>query len=256
MKKMLVFAMAAMLFLPMAQLPNETKGWYYERKGQNEPPAACQKLDIGKYDAYYLGNVEQKEVYLTFDEGYENGYTAKILDVLLAKNVPAAFFVTKPYIRENPDLIERMVKEGHVVANHTVRHKSSPDLSDQELVDELAGCAEYYKEITGMDMPLFFRPPMGQYSERTLKLTQDEGYKTIFWSFAYEDWKVDKQPGAAVAHQKVVDGLHNGAILLLHAVSSSNAEAMENIIDSIRSKGYVFKSLHDLPEITGKAVEQ
>ena len=238
------------LVLATSGFSNDTMRWYFKRsKEAHQPPGAQEEIDIAKFGAYYLGDTSQKELYLTFDEGYENGYTEKILDVLLEKNVPAAFFVTKSYIKANPELITRMIDEGHIVGNHTVRHKSSPSLSEAEMVAELTGVADYFKEATGLDMPPFFRPPMGEYSERVLAITQEQGYYTIFWSFAYEDWIESKQPGAAAAHKKVVDSLHNGAILLLHAVSSSNAEAMADIIDSARDMGFEFKSLYELPNI-------
>lgn len=234
----------------LAGFSNEPKSWYFERqKDLNQPPLAQTEIDIKAHNSYYLGDTSQKELYLTFDEGYENGYTEMILDALLEKNVPAAFFVTKSYIKENPKLIARMVKEGHIVGNHTVRHLSSPKLSDQELIAELTQVADYFKEQTGQEMPPFFRPPMGQYSENVLAVACAQGYHTIFWSFAYEDWLEDKQPGAHAAHKRVVDHLHNGAIILLHAVSSSNAQAMGDIIDSAKSLGYQFKSLYELPDI-------
>ncbi|MCL2573246.1 MAG: delta-lactam-biosynthetic de-N-acetylase [Defluviitaleaceae bacterium] len=247
--KMLATASLAIIFATTG-LSNDIMRWYFTRPAEaHQTPGAQDKIDIEQYGAYYLGDTSQKELYLTFDEGYENGYTEVILDVLAEKNVPAAFFVTKSYIRENPELVERMITEGHVVGNHTVKHKSSPSLSESEMITELTSVAEYFKETTGKDMPPFFRPPMGEYSERVLAITQDEGYYTIFWSFAYQDWIQDKQPGAATAHKKVMEGLHNGAILLLHAVSSSNAEAMADIIDSAKELGYEFKSLYELPNI-------
>ena len=243
--KAMAFSLAAVMFIAS----NGPKSWYFERQGPGRPPTAQQEIDLARYSAYYLGNVENKEIYLTFDEGYENGYTQRILDTLLDKGIPAAFFVTKSYIKENPDLIARMVDEGHVVGNHTVRHKSSPSLSYDELTAELTGVAEYFKEQTGHDIPPFFRPPMGEYDEQVLACTRDAGYHTIFWSFAYKDWLQDDQPGADIAHKKVVEGLHNGAILLLHAVSSSNTDALAGIIDAAHAQGYEFKSLWDLPGV-------
>lgn len=242
----IAFALAFGLFLTNVG-HNETLRWYFKRQEGKPPLAGQDNIDLRAYNAYYLGDTDQKELYLTFDEGYENGFTAVILDTLRDKAVPAAFFVTKTYIRDNPELIVRMVDEGHIVANHTVRHLSSPSLSSDELKDELVQTAEGFKELTGVDMPPFFRPPMGQYSIRVLDDVMSIGYKTVFWSFAYEDWIPDKQPGAEVAHNKVVKGLHNGAILLLHAVSESNAQALGDIIDSARDLGYEFKPLYDLP---------
>jgi len=229
---------------------NDLKRWYFERNADpHQPPGASTEIDLHVYCAYYLGDTTQKELYMTFDEGYENGFTAVILDVLLEKKVPAAFFVTKSYIRDNPELISRMIDEGHVVGNHTVRHKSSPALTVAELEKELTDTADFFREQTGHEMPPFFRPPMGEYSARVLAAIQNMGYSTIFWSFAYKDWLVDDQPGAAAAHKKIMDNLHNGEIMLLHAVSSSNAEALSGIIDAAVEQGYEFKSLWCLPNI-------
>lgn len=181
-------------------LSNEKLSWYYNPNDEHIKPTASDKVDLNKYSAYYFGTTDDKIIYLTFDEGYENGYSSKILDVLKEKNVPAAFFVTKSYIESNQDLIKRMVDEGHVVGNHSVRHLSSPDLTDDELRKELTDTADYFKEVTGQNMPKVFRPPMGEYSERTLAVTQGLGYKTIFWSFAHRDWLTDDQPGKDVAY--------------------------------------------------------
>lgn len=227
-------------------LPNEKYGWYFNPNNEHKPPTASDKVDLAKYDAYYLGDTSEKTIYLTFDEGYENGYSTKILDVLKEKDVKAAFFVTKSFIKQNQDLIKRMTDEGHVVGNHSVKHKSLPDLTNDEIVNELLETADYYKEVTGKEMPKVFRPPMGEYSERTLAVTKNAGYKSIFWSFAYKDWLTDQQPGKQVAYDTVMKRYHNGAIMLLHAVSQSNTEALGDIIDSLRAEGYNFKSLTDL----------
>jgi len=229
---------------------NDLKRWYFERQSDpHQPPRASAEIDLAAFSAYYLGDTTQKELYLTFDEGYENGHTAIILDILREKDVSAAFFVTKTYIRDNPELIARMVAEGHIVGNHTVRHKSSPGLTDAELAKELSDTADFFREQTNQEMPPFFRPPMGEYSARVLATAQYQGYHTVFWSFAYKDWLVDAQPGVAAAHKKIVENLHNGSIMLLHAVSSSNAEALGGVIDAAREMGYEFKSLWYLPGI-------
>jgi len=249
-KKMMIVVCAALLgigaMVGYNDISNEKKSWFFDRRGEGEPPGWCGSFNLEDYNAFYLGDIDKKEIYLTFDEGYEKGYTDDILDVLKEKGVTAAFFVTKPYIKDEPELIQRMVDEGHIVANHTVRHKSSPTLTPDEMKAELEGCAAYFQEITGVEMPKFFRPPMGEYSERTLKATADAGYATIFWSFAYQDWLVNNQPSVEYAHKKVTSGLHNGAILLLHAVSSTNAKALGGIIDAAHEMGYTFKSLDDL----------
>ena len=218
------------------------------KNSDHQPTRGAAELDISAYDGHYLGDTTHKYIWLTFDEGYEEGYTASILDTLKEKGVHAAFFCVGTYIRDSPDLVKRMVDEGHVVADHTEDHPSMPDLSDQEVLDEIYGAATRFKDLTGQDMPAFLRPPSGEYSERTMYITQKAGYKTIFWSFAYEDWLVDQQPGKDYAYKIVMDNLHNGEILLLHAVSSSNAEALPDIIDAIKAQGYEFKSLYDLPD--------
>ncbi len=227
-------------------LSNTKYGWYYKPNKEHKTPSVKAGIDYKKYSTYYVGNTNEKVIYLTFDEGYENGYSSKILDVLKDKQVKAAFFVTESYIRQNPELIKRMQAEGHIVGNHSVRHLSSPNLSDNEFSAELNNTAATYKQITGFDMPKVFRPPMGEYSERTLALAHNIGYKTVFWSFAYRDWLTDDQPGKAVSYNTVMERYHNGAILLLHAVSSSNTEALPQIIDSLREKGYSFGTLNNL----------
>ncbi len=220
--------------------------WYLNKNKNHQPPTAQKDFDIRELNGHYLGDISQKVVYLTFDEGYENGYTEKILDVLLEKNVQAAFFVTKPYIKSNQGLVKRMVSEGHLVGNHSVTHKEFPTLSDEEIVAELNETAEYFKEVTQMEMPKIVRPPGGVYSAHSLAVSDSLGYKTFFWSFAYKDWLVDDQPGKEVAYNTVMDNLHNGSIILLHAVSQSNTEALPNIIDSIREQGYTFESLEEI----------
>ncbi len=234
------------LIFDTCKLSNTRYGWYYMPNKEHKTPAVKSGIDYKKYNAYYVGDTQNKVIYLTFDEGYENGYTSKILDILKNKQVKAAFFVTEDYIKRNPQLIKRMQAEGHTVGNHSSRHLSSPELSDNEFSQELTKTANTYKEITGYDMPKIFRPPMGDYSERTLALAHNMGYKTIFWSFAYKDWETDNQPGKDVAYNTVMERYHNGAILLLHAVSSSNTEALPDIIDSLKAQGYSFETLNTL----------
>lgn len=227
-------------------LSNEKFGWYFMPNDEHKTPTVKSGIDYAAYSAYYVGDTSEKVIYLTFDEGYENGYTSKILDVLKQKNVKAAFFVTESYIRSNLELVKRMQAEGHTVGNHSIKHLSSPDLSDEELFYEINETAWTYKKLTGFDMPKVFRPPMGEYSERTLAVAHNMGYKTIFWSFAYKDWETDNQPGKQAAYDTVMSRYHNGAILLLHAVSSSNTEALPDIIDSLTEAGYRFGTLDEL----------
>jgi len=231
----------------VSNMTNEKNGWGL-KKNKNAPPdvpSAVIEL-LQKNGAIYKSD-ETKVLYLTFDEGYENGYTAKILDVLKENNVPAAFFVTGPYIKKESELVKRMTSEGHIVGNHTVNHPSMPDVTDEKLREEIEGLAKNYHELTGKEMK-FFRPPMGEYSERTLKLTSDLGYVSVFWSFAYKDWEVNNQKGTGYAYNQIMDGVHDGAILLLHAVSRDNAEILDKVIKDLKNKGYVFKSLDEFPK--------
>lgn len=225
--------------------------WYYVGKGKDQiAEGPKESVDFLKDNsAYYLGDISKKVLYLTFDEGYENGNTGKILDTLKELKIPAAFFVVKPYIDTQPDLIKRMVDEGHVVGNHTVHHPSIAQIHDKEKFEaEFSGVENAFKELTGQDMPKFFRPPMGKYSKRSLQMTKDLGYKTVFWSFAYKDWLVNDQPSESYALEKIRKGAHPGSIMLLHAVSNTNAKILPTILKSLQDEGYEFKSLTELPE--------
>lgn len=229
---------------------NEITSWFYMPNDTHTTPDINPKLtyDLSNYNAIYNGPINEstKTLYLTFDEGYENGYTPKILDVLKEKNVKAVFFVTSYYLEKNPDLVKRMVDEGHIVGNHSKTHSSMPTLTSDmtKFKEEFSDVESKYKEITGLDMKKFFRPPMGYYSERSLAMTNDLGYKTVFWSFAYDDWDPEKQPEINYAKNKILDNLHNGSILLLHAVSKTNTEILSEVIDSARNAGYEFKLLN------------
>lgn len=224
--------------------------WYYVGKGKDniaEPPKESASF-LQENAAYYLGNTSEKVIYLTFDEGYENGNTGKILDILKELNVPAAFFVVKPYIDKEPELVKRMVSEGHIVGNHTVHHPSMAQIHDSEKFKaELTGVEDAYKELTGEEMPKFFRPPMGKYSKESLEMTKNLGYKTIFWSFAYKDWLVNDQPSESRGIEKITNGSHPGCIMLLHAVSDTNTKILKQVIKTLQDSGYEFKSLNDLP---------
>lgn len=229
------------------------KDWFYKPKKDGtpseEPPEV---LDIlKKYSGYYLGDTSKKEIYLTFDEGYENGYTSKILDVLKENNVKAAFFVTTDYINRNKDLIKRMVNEGHLVCNHSNTHPSMAKVAlkgKEKFEEEFTLTEKAFEEVTGTKMPKFFRPPMGKYSELSMHYTQELGYKTIFWSFAYKDWIPEKQPSHEYAKKIIMERTHNGGIFLLHAVSKTNAEILDSIIKEWKSKGFELKTLNDLPQ--------
>lgn len=234
-----------------SDLSNEKKAWWFKRNDNHEPSGADMSIPLEDYDAWYYYQPEDKEdkvLYLTFDCGYENGYTEEILDILERQNVQACFFVTKTYIRDNPDIVKRMKEEGHLVGNHTITHPSMPDKSDEELCEEINGCADYMEEITGFEMDPFLRPPCGEYSQRTLALTQDLGYKTIFWSMAYLDYDVNNQPGCEYVINHFDKYHHNGAIILMHNVSLSNTQALETVITNMKAAGYRFGSLEELPD--------
>lgn len=221
--------------------------WWLKRNENHQTPEVSDYIDLSKYDAYYVNpKCKKKKIFLTFDCGYENGFTPKILDVLKKQKIVAAFFVTKPFIREGRELVRRMKKEGHIVGNHTVHHKSMPTLSDRDNKQEIIDCAEYCKEATGYEMDHFIRPPMGEYNEKTLKLTKSMGYKTIFWSMAYVDFDVNKQPGKQYVVEHFKKYTHNGAIPLMHNVSQSNAEALDEVITNLKKEGYQFESLKNL----------
>ncbi len=228
-------------------LSNAKKGWGLKRNSSHQQPemsSSTIKL-FGQYGAYWIGKLDEKVVYLTFDEGYENGYTPSILDTLKANGVKAAFFVTGHYLKTQPDLVRRMVEEGHIVGNHTDTHPSLPDVTDEEIKKELQVVEESYASITGKGDMKYLRPPKGEYSERTLALTRELGYHNIFWSMAFVDW-VPMPGGPEEAYQSVMDNLHNGALILLHAVSKDNTEAMDRILKDIKARGYTFKTLDDL----------
>lgn len=223
--------------------------WYYVQGGKNQIPEGPKESTsfLEEYSGYYLGDTTSKVLYLTFDEGYERGYTNDILDTLKELNVPAAFFVVKPYIDLEGDIVKRMVDEGHLVCNHSSTHPSMASITDEEeFKKELEDVEIAYKELIGEDMPKFFRPPMGKYSKDSLKMAEDLEYKTIFWSFAYKDWLIHNQPSKSFSYQKILDGAHPGGILLLHAVSKTNTNVLKSVLSALQEEGYEFKSLNEL----------
>lgn len=202
---------------------------------------ACLQLQktYGENGALFLYETEDKKMYLTFDEGYENGYTEKILDVLKEKECPAVFFVTLPYARQNPELIQRMIEEGHVIGNHSSSHPADgmPSLSVQDIAQDIAELHNYMVENYDYQMT-WFRPPAGLFSVRSLEVLKYLGYTSVMWSFAYNDWNADSQPDPTEALQKITTMAHPGGIPLLHAVSSTNAAILGDAIDAWREAGY------------------
>ena len=227
-------------------LSTKSYGWGFKKEKNSEPQISTDIQEMfSKYNAYYMDTKRERTLYLTFDEGYENGYTGKILDVLKKTQTPAAFFVTGPYLKKETELIKRMIDEGHIVANHTVNHPNLAKCTLLKAEQEIVELSSLFEELYGQKMH-YMRPPEGEYSEQLLALASDLGYKTIFWSFAYRDWDIKNQKGADYAYNSTVPYLHNGAILLLHAVSSDNADALERIINYAKEQGYTFKSLDEL----------
>lgn len=209
---------------------------------KNRPTGALDfNANYGKYGAEALRE-DKKNILLTFDQGYENGYTAQILDTLKEKKVKAVFFLLQDYAERNPELVQRMIDEGHIVGNHSVSHYSMPDLSVEECRQEIEGLQEYMKQNFGVTMKLF-RPPMGEFSEQSLSVTKDCGLSTMLWSFAYADWDVNAQPDPAQAKEKLIGAAHEGAVYLLHSVSQTNAEVLGEVIDGIRDEGFEFEKL-------------
>lgn len=226
---------------------DQKRCWGISRQPNGQTPKADPGANelLQKYGGMYVGDVNKNLIYLTFDEGYENGYTSKILDVLKENNVKAAFFITGPYLNEHQDLVRRMVEEGHTVGNHTIHHPSLPEKDDSQIEEEVLGLERAFSEKFGKKMR-FLRPPKGEYSERSLAITSKLGYCNLFWSFAYDDWHRDKIRGPEYAYKKVISNLHNGEIILLHAVSKDNADALDMIIKGARARGYEFGNVEDL----------
>ncbi len=226
----------------------ETGSWGLSFQQEGAPPMGNAGRDqLRSYDAAYIGDTSRKVLYLTFDAGYENGCTEKILDVLKKQQVPAAFFLVGNYVEKNADLVRRMVQEGHIVGNHTMHHYDMSKLSTREaFAKELQDLEKLYRETTGQELSRFYRPPQGIYSEENLKMARELGYKTVFWSLAYVDWNNEAQPSREEAFRKLLPRTHPGAVVLLHSTSKTNAEVLEELIEKWRAEGYEFGTLEDL----------
>ncbi|MDE7218673.1 MAG: delta-lactam-biosynthetic de-N-acetylase [Oscillospiraceae bacterium] len=232
-------------------IPASAGNWGLSFPTEGQPPVGNASLEeLAKYNAYYLGDTSQKVIYLTFDCGYENGYTEQILDALKKHNAPAAFFVVGHMVESAPDIVRRMADEGHIVGNHTFHHPDMSSISQQEAFQkELDSLAELYEQTTGKPLSSFYRPPQGKYSEENLKQAQALGYKTVFWSLAYVDWNTDDQPTAEQAYAKLLPRIHDGAIVLLHSTSRTNAEILDELLGKWEDMGYTFRSLEELPGV-------
>ena len=226
----------------------ETGSWGLSFRTEGAPPVGnAGSAQLAQYDAVYLGDPAQKVIYLTFDAGYENGCTEKILDVLRAHEVKAAFFLVGNYIQLNADLVRRMVREGQIVGNHTMHHPDMSKIADKAaFAKELSDLEALYKEVTGEQMPKYYRPPQGCYSEENLRMAKELGYKTVFWSLAYVDWNYDRQPTAKQAFDKLLPRIHNGAVVLLHSTSTTNAQILDELLPRWKDMGYSFGTVDGL----------
>lgn len=254
--KRVIVAILASVILTMSSFGASAEGsqsWYCVRNNKHLQPVADSNLSyIEKYNGFYVDKAhgdacDDKVVYLTFDAGYENGNVERILDTLKEKNVKGAFFILGNLITRNTELVIRMANEGHTVANHTVNH---PDMttkkSKEDFAKELVALEDLYSEYTGCTMSKFFRPPEGRFNETTMKYAHELGYYTIFWSFAYADWDNNKQMSQEAAKKKIMDNIHNGAVILLHPTSKTNADILGDVIDDLKAEGYRFGTLDEL----------
>ncbi|MEA4965941.1 MAG: polysaccharide deacetylase family protein [Oscillospiraceae bacterium] len=226
----------------------ETGAWglSFQKEGACPVGTVSQSV-LDAYDAKYIGDTSKKTICLTFDAGYENGCTAKILDVLKAHNVKATFFLVGNYLEQNPELVCRITEEGHTVGNHTYHHYNMSEISDEAAFQkELVDVETLYEKITGKEMSKYYRPPQGVYSEENLKMAKELGYKTVFWSLAYVDWKNDDQPTKDEAFSKLVPRIHNGAIVLLHSTSQANADILDELLTKWENLGYSFVTLDEV----------
>lgn len=257
--KMLTALTTALCFVMMLQITAHSDGesfnWYCMRKKNHMQPVCESNMKfIENYGGYYVDKKHgdtssSKVIYLTFDAGYENGNVERILDTLKEKDVPGAFFILSNLITKNTDLVKRMTDEGHLVCNHTASHRDMTKLTTPEAFSaELEKLEKIYTHHTGREMSRYYRPPAGKFSEQNMKFANDLGYKTIFWSFAYADWDNNKQPNPDAAFKLIMDNAHNGAVILLHPTSKTNADILGKVIDALKSEGYSFGTLEELTD--------
>lgn len=228
----------------------QSASWGLSFQEEGKRPAGNATIDdLKQYNAYYASDTDEKILYLTFDAGYENGNTPAILEALKKHQAPAVFFAVGNFIKDNPDLIKRMITEGHIVGNHTMTHPDMSQISSMESFQkELEGVEELYTSVTGEPMAKFYRPPRGVYSTENLSMAKELGYSTFFWSLAYVDWIQEQQPSKEEAFQKLIPRIHPGAIVLLHNTSSTNAAILDELLTRWEEMGYQFHSIKELTE--------
>ncbi len=232
-----------------SELDNTKYSWWFRRMTNQVPSGSGEQFDISKYQGYYRDETAEdvdKVIYMTIDCGYGSANTPAMLDIFKKHDVKVMFFVTKYFIDSSPEYVRRMVEEGHMVGNHSVTHPDLTKLTDEEIYKEIIGSEEAFFEVTGKQMDLYFRPPEGAYSKRTMQITEDLGYKTIFWSIAYNDYDKNNQPGKAYVIDHFNAHHHNGAIPLMHNDSQSNLEAMDEVLTFLKEQGYRFGTLDEL----------
>lgn len=239
---------AAFLLVGSGDRAVETGSWGLSFQTQGQAPVGNASVgSLEKYDAAYVDETEEKVLYLTFDAGYENGQTAKILDALKKHEAPATFFLVGNYLERNPELVKRMVQEGHTVGNHTAHHYDMSKIGDQAtFAQELKEVEDLFRQVTGQELPRYYRPPQGIYSEDNLRMAQELGYRTVFWSLAYVDWNNDSQPTREQAFSRLLPRIHNGAVILLHSTSRTNAEILDELLTKLESEGYSFRSIAEM----------
>ena len=245
----LSYVLGAFAATVIPSVPASADGnWGLSFQQDGKPPVANATAgELKQYNAWYADLSGEKVIYLTFDAGYENGNTPMILDALKKHQVPAAFFVVGNYLETSPDLVKRMISEGHIVANHTYHHPDMSKIASKEdFQKELTSLEEKFQEITGQAMPKYYRPPQGKYSVENLQMAKDLGYHTFFWSLAYVDWYQDRQPSKEEAFKKLLGRIHPGAIVLLHSTSSTNAAILDELLTSWEEMGYTFRSIDAL----------
>lgn len=238
---------AGLLWNPFIALADEFH-WGFKKAADGIPPSAGAELDqmLDEYGAIYKGSSDRKVVYLTFDNGYENGYTESILDTLKKEKAPATFFLTGHYVDSASGLVKRMVKEGHSIGNHSYGHPNMANISEQQMEDEWRKLDEAVKSVTGLKRTIYARPPEGVFNAKLLEKGNELGYRHIFWSVAFIDWYKDRPKGKAYAYNELMKQLHPGAVILMHTVSSDNAEALPDFIRDAKKQGYAFHSLDQL----------
>ena len=227
-------------------LYSENWGLGFSGEEGTQPTGNATADELAGYDAYYVGSSQEKVIYLTFDCGYENGNTEPILDALKKHNAPATFFVVGHFLESAPEIVKRMAQEGHSVGNHTYHHPDMSKISDMSAFQkEMESVAQLYHEITGEELAMYYRPPQGKYSTENLKMAQELGYSTFFWSLAYVDWNQDAQPTKDEAFEKLLGRIHPGAIVLLHSTSKTNGEILDELLTKWEEMGYEFRPLSD-----------